>query len=70
MKKLFNKEIAPSCAYCNSGKNSKNQNVILCKRFGVVSSKDHCKKFKYDPLKRIPKTLNFEEKFNKEDFSI
>lgn len=50
---LFNKKIEPRCVYCARGKRL-NDDYISCMRFGVVSAGYHCKKFVYDPMKRIP----------------
>lgn len=50
---LFNKNIEPRCIYCARGKKL-NNDYISCMRFGVVSSGYHCKRFVYDPMKRVP----------------
>lgn len=68
---LFRKKIERSCSYCQFGtKLEKNQ--ILCVKHGVVSAYYACRKFEYDPCKRIPpkaKALDF-EKYNDEDFTL
>ena len=56
MKNLFNKKITPACKYCKIGKTSINK-TILCVKYGVTTNENYCKKFKYNPLKRIPKTI-------------
>lgn len=53
-KKLFGNNIKPSCKYCEFGKAGEGSS-ISCEKFGEVKSYDACKKFKYNPLKRIPK---------------
>lgn len=70
MKKLLNESIYPACAYCKHGTNFIKQETILCIKFGVVDSNYSCKKFKYDPLKRIPKTHKKLNNFDANDFSI
>lgn len=70
MKRLCNKNITPACEYCAVGRNLKEKGVILCIKRGVVKSDFHCKKFKYNPLKRVPKSNNFPTEFNNKDFSI
>lgn len=53
-KKLFGNNIKPACKYCDlctALENDKYQ----CSKFGEVKSYDSCKKFSYNPLKRIPK---------------
>lgn len=53
-KKLFGNNIKPSCKYCEMGKAGEGD-VIKCEKFGDVKAYDSCKKFVYNPLKRIPK---------------
>lgn len=68
---LFRKNITRSCSYCKHG-TSIGEEQVLCVKRGVVSTYDSCKKFRYNPLKRIPpkmKTINF-EKFDETDFSL
>ena len=52
--KYFGKSIEPRCEYCESGKRAKDGNKVLCSRKGLVNAGDHCPKFVYSPLKRIP----------------
>ena len=68
MKNLFRKNISPSCEYCSTGVLVNNK--ILCIKYGVTNSKNNCKKFKYDPLKRIPKKPKKISQFNEKDFII
>ncbi len=70
MKNLFNKKILPSCGYCHMGKKCLGKDTILCVKNGVVDSSYYCKKFKYDPLKRVPKICNYSNNFKKDDFKI
>ena len=52
---LFRKTIEPCCAYCERGA-ALNEDEVLCRRHGVVSPTDHCRAFRYDPLRRTPST--------------
>lgn len=53
MKMLFRKKIDRLCAYCaHAGK--VDMETCVCKRKGLVPAEHHCRKFKYDPLKRVP----------------
>ena len=68
---LFRKKIQCSCDYCNYG-TKLNSDQILCMRRGIVTPSQGCRKFKYDPCKRIPpkqKAANF-SKYDEEDFSL
>lgn len=68
---LFRKKIPRSCSYCTHGTKIFDDQ-ILCAKKGVVLSDGKCRKFLYDPCKRIPakaKPLDF-EKYKDEDFSL
>ena len=68
---LFRKKIQKSCAYCQYG-TKLNDEQVLCIKKGVVPTDGKCRKFAYDPCKRIPakaKALDF-EKYNEEDYSL
>ena len=68
---LFRKKIEKSCSYCTYG-TKLDDDQILCSKKGVVSLTGKCRKFSYDPCKRIPpkaKALNF-QKYNDDDFSL
>ena len=68
---LFRKKIERSCAYCRFGTQLEDGQV-LCLKKGVRTVDDQCRKFMYDPLKRIPakaRALDF-SRFDEEDFSL
>lgn len=68
---LFRKKIERSCAYCLYGTHLEEE-IILCSRKGMKTENDKCRKFKYDPCKRIPKkakALDF-SKYENEDYSL
>ncbi len=69
-KSILNKKISKSCDYCFYGRKSSAFDVILCKWRGPVTADNHCRKFTYDPLKRVPKVQNDMPKFTKEDFEL
>lgn len=69
-KKLYGKGIIPACAYCAKGSVTTDKKFILCLKKGIVTPDYHCRRFKYDPLLRIPKIPPELEKFTAEDFSI
>ena len=68
---LFNKKIEPCCAYCANGSRISETEVACLKR-GVVSAGGSCRKFAYDPLKRVPSRPApvDTEKFTAEDFEL
>lgn len=68
---LFRKKIPCSCSYCANG-TQMDEDQILCTKYGVVTEKEKCRRFKYDPCKRIPakpKALDF-RKYDDHDFSL
>ena len=68
---LFRKKIERSCAYCLYGAKLED-GVILCSKKGMKTVDDKCRKFKYDPCKRIPvkaKPLDF-SRYENEDYSL
>lgn len=50
---LFEKDMEPRCAYCKRGA-LLGDDRVMCLKKGIVSAGDSCRKFRYDPLKRIP----------------
>lgn len=68
---LFRKNIEKSCNYCIHGVPLEEEQ-ILCSKKGIVTSEDKCRKFCYDPCKRIPakpKSMDF-SKYEQEDYSL
>lgn len=68
---LFRKDMDPRCAYCQHG-SELDEDRVLCPKKGVVSPGDHCRSFRYDPLRRKPPEmaqLDF-SKLNQEDFTL
>lgn len=69
--KLYGNHIEATCEYCQFGRRSSDEKAILCPKKGVVPLYHHCRKFVYDPLKRIPTTPPPPaEEFTAEDFRI
>lgn len=68
---LFRKKIERSCTYCKYG-TVLDEGQVLCTRKGVVDPEKGCRKFTYDPLKRVPlktKPLDF-SKYDEDDYSL
>ena len=68
---LFRKKIEKSCTYCRYG-TILEDGLALCTKRGVVSTDRKCRKFAYDPIKRVPtkpKAIDF-GKYDGEDFSL
>ena len=68
---LFRKKIQRSCLYCAHGARISPEQVVCAKR-GIVAADGACRKFEYDPLKRVPprrKALDF-QRYDEEDSSL
>ncbi len=68
---LFRKKIDRSCAYCIYGTRLEDDEILCCKK-GLKTVEDQCRRFQYDPTKRIPakaKALDF-AKYDEHDFSL
>lgn len=68
---LFRKKIDRSCEYCLHGAKLE-EGGILCVKKGMMPENKPCRKFRYDPCKRIPKKakpIDF-SKYDQEDFSL
>ncbi len=67
----FDKNIAPSCSYCQFGKRTKDGGRILCEKQGLMEETQSCKQFIYAPLKRIPtKQLKIEGALTEEEMYL
>ncbi len=68
---LFRKKISRSCSYClHSTKLDEDQ--VLCAKKGIRPMDGKCRRFQYDPCKRIPgkaKAVDF-SKYEESDFSL
>lgn len=50
---LFDKNIEPRCVYCQRAAPLRDGQMMCVKR-GIVSCSGSCRRFRYDPLKRVP----------------
>lgn len=51
--RLFGNSVLPACKYCTEGFYKPGEDKVLCIKRGITLPDYHCKKFEYDPLKRI-----------------
>ena len=68
---LFRRRISRSCHYCSKA-TKLNDAQVLCVKRGIVSIDTSCRKFSYDPCKRIPpkpKASDF-TRYDNEDYSL
>ena len=60
----------PRCAYCAHGSRL-DDSSIMCPKDGVVPENHACKKFAYDPFKRVPPKPPMPRRdYTDEDFKI
>ncbi len=50
---LFRKNIEKNCTYCAHGCLI-NDREVVCAKKGITDVTSNCRRFSYDPLKRIP----------------
>ena len=68
---LFRKKIQKSCAYCTHG-TILDDSQTLCSKRGLINNVEKCRKFRYDPIKRVPckpKAIDFSQ-YDDQDFSL
>lgn len=68
---LFRKKIERFCTYCQyAGKID--EETMICQYCGIVPCDHHCRRFRYDPLKRVPGRLRSKplDKLDSQDFSL
>jgi hypothetical protein len=68
---LFRKKIQKSCEYCTNGTILDNDQILCAKR-GLTDNVEKCRKFRYDPIKRVPckpKAIDFSQ-YDDQDFSL
>ena len=69
---LFRKDIEKSCSYCVHAAKTIDSTYVICAKKGRVPCEDCCRRFRYDPLKRIPgkaKAGDF-SRYDDVDFSL
>lgn len=68
---LFRKNIERRCSYCIHCTKLDDEHV-LCSKQGLMPTDAACKKFSYDPCKRIPGRMKSPDfaKYENEDFSL
>ena len=69
-RKLYGNAITPVCEICANGRRSSDGRVILCLRKGIMQPSARCRKFRYDPLRRIPYIQPELQSYTEADFRI
>ena len=53
MPSMFEKDIEPRCGYCRQG-TPLEDGKVMCVKKGIVAAAGACRRFRYDPMKRVP----------------
>lgn len=70
-RKLYGgKDIEPKCEYCANGDKSEDGTLVFCEKKGILPPDYKCRRFKYDPLMRVPKVAPRLDEFSPEDFEL
>ena len=70
-KKLIDdKNVQPECRSCAFGTAMPGEEMILCKKTGIRRPDSLCKKYKYDPLNRVPQKEPEPMEFREENFKL
>jgi len=69
-KSLFPHNAYPACMNCSLGHLSLNRMRVLCIHKGVVDPDFSCRKYHYNPLKRVPVRMPSLPAFEKDDFKL
>jgi hypothetical protein len=69
-KSLFTENTDCSCAICAHGRPANDGSMVLCQKKGIVDSSFCCRKYKYDPLKRVPFHAPTLPSFDSSDFTL
>lgn len=71
MQKYYDrKKHSPKCEYCIYARIPADRSVALCKFNGIMPLDEKCRRYDYDPLKRIPQKLRINTDFTADDFKL
>lgn len=63
-------DLPRACEFCEHATIIHDDANVLCERHGIVSREYACKRFSYDPLKRVPRALPTLPKLSEEDLLL
>ena len=68
---LFRKKIDRYCTYCQFA-GRVDDHTMICQKCGIVPAEHRCRRFRYDPLQRVPPKPAVPDfsKLSDEDFSL
>lgn len=63
---LFRRKMERACAYCARAVKI-DEDTMVCIKKGPVEADGACRRFRYDPLKRVPEPVGVELPLGRED---
>ena len=69
-KKLFGNHKEPRCETCANGKLTADGKTVLCQRGGALPLSHSCRRYVYDPLRRVPKRRPLLGEYSAADFAL
>lgn len=73
-RKVYGEGVARRCSLCLFGTAALDGSAVLCERRGVMALDDACRRFRYDPLLRVPRRRprlsQSQRNYRREDFSL
>ena len=71
MQKLIDKKrFEAKCEYCVYARVPEDRSMVLCTKKGLVEFDGSCRRFKYDPLKRVPVKITLNTDFTEDDYKL
>lgn len=61
------RDIPQFCEFCEHAVIINDEENVLCSKKGIIGKKQKCRKYVYDPLKRVPRQLPEIPKLSKDD---
>lgn len=68
--RLFGNRITPACKYCEECFQKTDEAYVLCSKNGIVGADYACRKYRYDPIKRVPAKPVLNMDYNEDDFKL
>lgn len=69
-KRYVSPEYPKECRLCEYGRMSFDGQIVLCMKRGPVEPDSVCRKYTYDPLKRVPRPTAGLQAYSKENFRL
>ena len=67
---IDSKEVPNECQNCAFGMLMIEEEKVFCEKSGIRNMDSGCRKFKYDPLCRVPRKKPELASFSEEDFAL